>query len=118
LNLPYFRSPFEANLDGRRHSVTTLLQKPLAGAASIVQNTPARSQITIRDDEVKRAEIGHIRRQTSHVDPFQVAENNRPILIKALSERSASFFFSSKLPYLGSRTSPLTSIRAALSLWP
>jgi hypothetical protein len=58
------QSPFEAkNLDGRRHSVTTLLQKPLAGPASIVQNAPARSQITIRDAEVKRAEIGHIRRQ-------------------------------------------------------
>jgi len=36
--------------------------KPLAGPASIVQNGPARSQITIRDAEVKRAEIGPIRR--------------------------------------------------------
>ena len=54
------RSPFEPNLDGRRHSVTTLLQKPLAGPASIVQECPARSQITIRDAEVKRAEIGRL----------------------------------------------------------
>ena len=68
LDLPYSDPPFEANLDGRRHSVTTLLQKPLAGPASIVQNAPARSQITIRDAEVKRAEIGHIRRQTFNLD--------------------------------------------------
>ena len=54
------RAPFEPNLDGRRDSVTTSLQKPLAGPASIVQNGPARSQITIRDAEVKRAEIGRI----------------------------------------------------------
>ena len=60
-NLPYSDPLFEPNLDGRRHSVTTLLQKPLGGLASIVQNGPARSQITIRDAEVKRAEIGRIR---------------------------------------------------------
>ena len=62
LNLPYSDPLLKPNPDGRRYSVTTLLQKPLAGPASIVQNGPARSQITIRDAEVKRAEIGRIRR--------------------------------------------------------
>ena len=60
LNLPKLRAPFEPNLDGRCDSVTTSLQKPLAGPASIVQNGPARSLITIRDAEVKRAEIGRL----------------------------------------------------------
>ena len=62
LNLPYSDPLLKPNPDGHRHSVTTLLQKPVAGPASIVQNGPARSQITIRDAEVKRAEIGRIRR--------------------------------------------------------
>jgi len=44
------RPPLEPNPDGRRDSVTTLL----AGPASIVQNGPARSQITIRDAGGKR----------------------------------------------------------------
>jgi hypothetical protein len=75
LNLPYCNPLLKANLDGRRHSVTTLLQKPLAGAASIVQNAPARSQITIRDASVKRAEIGHIRRLYVRVDQVRVIDD-------------------------------------------
>jgi hypothetical protein len=54
------RAPFEPNLGGRRDSVTTSLQKPLAGPANIVKNGPARSQITICGAEVKRAEIGRL----------------------------------------------------------
>jgi hypothetical protein len=68
LNLPYSDPLLKPNPDGRRHSVTTLLQKPLAGAASIVQNGAARSQFTIRDAEVKRAEIGRIRRLLVNLD--------------------------------------------------
>src|SRR5215471_21158852 len=68
LDLPYSDPILKPNLDGRRHSVTTLRQKPLARPASIVQNGPARSQITIRDAEVKRAEIGRIRRLPVNLD--------------------------------------------------
>ena len=67
LNLPYSDPLLKPNPDGRRHSVTALLQKPLAGPASIVQNGPARSQITIRDAELKRAEIGRIRLRHAQV---------------------------------------------------
>ena len=74
LNLPYADPLLKPNLDRRRHSVTTLLQKPLAGPASILQNGAARSQITIRDAEVKRAEIGRIRRLLAHVDCFRLAD--------------------------------------------
>ena len=68
LESPYSEPLFEPNLGGRHDSVTTSLQKPLAGPANIVQNGPARSQITIRDAEVKRAEIGRIRRQTVNLE--------------------------------------------------
>jgi hypothetical protein len=69
LNLPYSDPLLKPNLDGRRHSVTPLLQKPIAGPGSIGQNGPAGSQITIRDAEVKRAEIGRIRRLYVHMVP-------------------------------------------------
>jgi hypothetical protein len=52
-----------------------LLLKPLAGPTSIVQNAPAQSQITIRDAEVKRAEIGHIRRLWVQVDFLLIADS-------------------------------------------
>ena len=80
LNLPYSDRLLKPNLDGRRHSVTILPPKSLAGPASIVQNGPARSQITIRDAEVKRAEIGPIRRLYIHVAAVRgVSEVNRPL---------------------------------------
>ena len=48
-DLPYSDPLLKPIWTSRRHSVTYLLQKPLARSASIVQNGPARSQITISD---------------------------------------------------------------------